>query len=670
MPALPPTLDPAALFVAGLVVKGTALLAGASLVTIALRRASAGTRHLVWAGGVAMLLVLPAVTGAVPWQLPVVVLAPAASSGVTALPDAVGGTPSAGHGVPSSVVPRSAEPRASIPTAPPSAEGRAPSAQRHPAMALPLFWATGLLLVLGRLGLGVLTVRRVIRAGADAAGTAWTHPLYEVSDRLGLAEAPRLVISREARMPFAAGFARPVIVLPADAAEWTDRRRRAVLCHELAHIRRRDLVVNIVAQMACAVWWFHPLAWLAARRLRVESERACDDLVLGIGTRPSEYANHLLQIVCRTANARTPAVALPMAQRREFEGRMLAILEPAARRDQPGRRGATMVAAAALACIVPLAALGARPATAGDVVLPAITAVGPDRDAVPGGDSALGLRRSASTGDSALGTRRSAAVPRAEGRAPSTREAGTEEAAPAPQDTTPRVVLALIRALSDSVESVRKDAAYALGRREARAAVAPLGDRAIRDPSADVREMAVWSLAQIGDRHAVTPIAAVLLEDAASGPRATAAWALGQFEDPASVTPLNAALLRDPSGEVRGRAAWALGQIEPRPAPPPLVGALRDSVAAVRYRAAWALGQIADAATVPALVAALREDPSSDTRKALIWAIGQMDGAAAQDGLLTAIEDDDPAVRAAAVRALAGGGGNPWPWPWPMPRVR
>jgi len=441
-------------------------------------------------------------------------------------------------------------------------------------------------------------------------------------------------------------------VVPVEAAEWDDRRRRTVLFHELAHLTRYDLVANALGQVAAAVYWFHPLVWTAVRKLRVESERACDDLVLGVGTRASEYADHLLQIVCRAARSRTPAVALPMAQRHEFEGRMLAILERVARREPASWRQGALLGALALALILPLAALApSRPAvtTAGPVEVP--PAVVPQTDTgTPRARRSVDSRSTATTGRTVTRTETVTSTPTVQG------------------GDTAAVVAALTRALGDSVASVREDAAYALGRLEAGAAVEPLAARLLKDQVPKVREMCAWALGQIGNRGAVTALSSTALKDSSESVRGMAVWALGQLEDPGSVEALSA-VLRDVSAEVRGRAAWALGTIEPERAPTVLVAALRDASSDVRLRAAWALGQISDSSAVPLLAATLR-DSTPEVRRAALWALGQIGGDAAQGALLQALEDRDPEVRARAARALAGNHADPWPWPWPMPIIR
>ena len=110
-------------------------------------------------------------------------------------------------------------------------------------------------------------------------------------------------------------------------SSWDAAQLRSVLMHELAHIRRRDTAVQCLTQIACALHWFNPLVWLAAWRLHVERERACDDLVLASGVRPSEYAGHLLHVATKLSPARwTAACGLAMARKSSLEGRLLAVL--------------------------------------------------------------------------------------------------------------------------------------------------------------------------------------------------------------------------------------------------------------------------------------------------------------------------------------------------------
>src|SRR5262249_28264643 len=147
----------------------------------------------------------------------------------------------------------------------------------------------------------------------------------------------RLYSARSA-MPMTWGWIRPVVLLPADAASWGVERRRSVLMHELAHVKRLDYLTQAIGRTACAGNWFHPLPWHAARRMRVERERACDDAVLLSGSRASEYAGHLLEIArgLRVPRAVDLAV-LAMARPSQLEGRLLAILDPERRRQGPDR---------------------------------------------------------------------------------------------------------------------------------------------------------------------------------------------------------------------------------------------------------------------------------------------------------------------------------------------
>jgi beta-lactamase regulating signal transducer with metallopeptidase domain len=650
--------------------KATALLLAVFLAATLLRRASASLRHLVWSGGIAAVLVLPLVSLVVPWHLGVVP-APVAAATALRLPAAV--APPAPGQASSALPPASATaPGGETAPAPTGSGLRAPWTGLSLAAWLLVVWALGVLAVLLRLARGAVLVRRVLRGAVVLESPDWRRPLMEVADRLGLGREPRLLSSDRVQMPVVCGVRDPTVVLPAGARDWSERRRRAVLCHELAHVRRFDLAVTMLGRLGCALYWFHPLFWAAARRLRAESERACDDLVLGVGTRASEYADHLLEIACDAGRQRTPALAIPMAERREFEGRMLAILEKDAARAPTSPRRAALVGTLGLAALLPLAAMGA--ARARSDAVPRSRAQHDSASANPTG----GIDPAGTHAETAAMARHVERMARTDAEKPQVDQpAAASRAArpPHPAASTPTAapsdtgdaatVHALLGALDDSVASVRHDAAYALGRLEAAGAVAELGAHLRREPAADVREMEAWALGRIESREGTPPLVAVAQHDASEKVRAMAVWALGRIED-SSALPGLAAALRDASAEVRGRAAWAIGSIGAHRAPPALISLLGDRSAEVRVRAAWALGRIGDAAAAPRL-AALLADSASEVRHAGIWALGQMEAPEAHQALLGALKNPDPDVRARAARALAGSGGDPWPWPWPMP---
>ena len=140
-------------------------------------------------------------------------------------------------------------------------------------------------------------------------------------------------------VPVACGIWRPSILLPADAANWSSDRRLVVLLHEIAHVRRRDCVVQAMAELMRAIHWLNPLAHVALMRLRAEQERACDDLVLAAGTDAPLYADHLVDIARSFRAPSAPALAtLAMARPSQLEGRLMAILDAGCNRSPLARR--------------------------------------------------------------------------------------------------------------------------------------------------------------------------------------------------------------------------------------------------------------------------------------------------------------------------------------------
>jgi TonB family protein len=146
-------------------------------------------------------------------------------------------------------------------------------------------------------------------------------------------------------------LARPAVILPEAAREWSEDRARIVLSHELAHVGRGDWLAQIVAELLRAVYWFNPLVWIACRRLRDESERACDDAVLGGGVDGSDYAAELLELA-RTLNSRRERwISAPaMARASSLEGRVAAMLNVQVNR-RPMSKSVRLTTAAALVTI-------------------------------------------------------------------------------------------------------------------------------------------------------------------------------------------------------------------------------------------------------------------------------------------------------------------------------
>lgn len=195
---------------------------------------------------------------------------------------------------------------------------------------LGMAWMTGAALVLGRLAWGWTAVALLSRRARAVEDAGWLALLGECSAALGV----RLLRANGIGTPLVWGTLRPAVVLPAGADGWPQAHRRAVLLHELAHVRRLDCILQLFAHLTCALWWFHPGAWWAAHRLGTERERACDERVLCAGVGPSDCAECLLRIAdgARGFGAAGPAiVAAGFLRRGQLRLRLRAILTPAAR---------------------------------------------------------------------------------------------------------------------------------------------------------------------------------------------------------------------------------------------------------------------------------------------------------------------------------------------------
>ncbi len=377
--------DGAALLLA-VALKGTLLFLIAFVAAGVLRRASAATRHAVFAAALAAALVLPALFAVLPgWQVPV--LPGRAAASAVPIPPAPPVAPQAPVAPPT--------PRAwLVPPAPPSPPAglRAEARVYHenafvwehrtfadPAEAvveavtavpasLPvplrdwrvwmlLVWAAGAVAVAARWLLASFAAQRLVQQAEPVYDLEWLELKERVAFGLGLDRPVRLLRSDRIAVPVACGVGAPVVLLPGDADAWPEDRREVVLTHELAHVLRRDCLTQLVAQAALALHWFNPLAWLAYRRFLLEREHACDDYVLNHGARASDYADHLVEIARRFR--REPlalAATAPMARRSNLEGRIRSILDAGQNRQAASRWALAALGVLALAVVLPLAA--------------------------------------------------------------------------------------------------------------------------------------------------------------------------------------------------------------------------------------------------------------------------------------------------------------------------
>jgi carboxyl-terminal processing protease len=375
--ALLPALADAAL-------KATAVLACAAMLARLRRRAPAAERHLIWAFTLTGLLALPVLSWTLPgWQLPLPLpaagpgAAPADDGELVAVVAARRAAPDPGPALPPAppsrqpllLASRAATPVAVLPVAdPPAPPAARPAAGADPAGAwdwVAGLWLGGLVVAVAWLLAGHVSLGRLRRRCLPLDEGPLAERLRELAAGLGIRRRVRLLLSRR-RVPMTWGLFRPVVLLPRAAQFWPAPKLDMVLLHELGHVSRRDCLTQLLAHLARGLYWFHPLAWLAAARLRDEQEQACDDVVLRGGAPAPDYAEHLVAVTAGLpAGLFASAVALGMARAgRRLHDRVVRLLD-ADRSRAPLRPGRMLLVAAAVLGLLLAAATAAPPAAAG-----------------------------------------------------------------------------------------------------------------------------------------------------------------------------------------------------------------------------------------------------------------------------------------------------------------
>ncbi len=304
-------------------------------------RFPAATRHFIWACAIVIALLLPLAAMLMPrWSVatPAPVARFASITRRQATPSKVPNV------VPGELLAANAISKP---------EDSSPSGLKPGAIAT-WIWITGAFVVFSYALIGHFAAWRLYRTTRKLEHS-WLRYAHRLAKQAGLSERLHVVESPAVSTPVVLHLRRPIVVMPQAAGRWSTARTRAVLLHEFAHIKRNDFYTQIIAQFACALYWFNPFLWLAAHQLRLERERACDDVVLVSGISGADYAKDLLEIAYASSRRTIAHFAIGLAERRsQLEQRIVAIVNPRTPRRSTTLLGKCMVALATL--LVALAA--------------------------------------------------------------------------------------------------------------------------------------------------------------------------------------------------------------------------------------------------------------------------------------------------------------------------
>ncbi len=384
-------------FAVDLGIKATIALLAALAVTWGRRRRSAALRHRVWFLTYCGLLLLPVLPLAMPkWQIPLpsafARFRPEASQTVPKIPQATSSLEPVHQDHPgwqldpnslassrTDELPWAADagsirrvehgrPSATTTVSSPSVTTSPPIRTPLPALAvtpptrlqarsvglsvagLIVVWLVGVAVSFGSVVAGRHRGRQLLNSAEPVRDLRWLELLEELRKNLRVTSRVRLLESPQAVVPMATGVVDLAVLLPRETGDWPPALRRHVLIHELAHVKRRDVLQHLICRLATALYWFHPLAWYGVRRMRLEREIACDDCVLMAGEHPCDYAAELVGIARQLHGIATPW-AVCMASGSTLEERVRSML------DRARSHGPLSVAAARSLLIVALVAI-------------------------------------------------------------------------------------------------------------------------------------------------------------------------------------------------------------------------------------------------------------------------------------------------------------------------
>lgn len=680
-------------------IKGTVILFLAGTVTMMIRKSSASVKHLIWNLALGSILFMPVLSMVLPaWEAPVLpaltekkpvlqqpVLDTASLSGIIEKKKSQTDERKESAQTPGST--RETENR-DINSAFPNLNDQSEFSQSrksiyaiHWSGRVLMVWVLGVLILSCRLLIGFVAVRRLIKKSRPATSSL-DNLTSELASSLGLNRRIGVYLSHQITVPMTWGFVRPVILLPANFEEWPVDQRRIAMLHELAHAKRYDTITQLLMQVSCILHWFNPMAWFAIWQIHKHRERACDDQVLNSGTKASDYADHLLQIVRSVRSSRLALVTtVAMARRSQLEGRLLAILNPNLSRKVMDPLVGIVLILFAAGTVMPLAAMDLWRTGQENEGINIVRSQGNDVDLSEQGrsfeeteqvnpdpivreDTQEEPQKEFKIGKDTVGDTESET---AKATAKQEDENGDEQAlavetkkvltessvVESPENETIEdslVIKALAQALQDEDWEVRKQAAWALGEMKDPSIVVYLTKAILDESNWQVREQLANSLGNMEDDRAVTALASIVTNDENWRVRMEAAQALGDIGSSKAIDALSKAS-SDANREVRREAVYALGEIHDTKAVEALILSLKDVDWEIRRRAAWSLGEIESHEAVEPLILALK-DEHPEVRVEAVEALSQINDYRAVESLTAILSDENWEVREKAIEAL------------------
>lgn len=198
-------------------------------------------------------------------------------------------------------------------------------------------WFIGFTIIIGKALLEFFLLRY-----ASQKANAYDSRFMEIggiqlTQQLGLATPPKVLISNSIPIPITYGWKKPIILLPALAINWEKERLLQVLLHELVHIQRNDYLFNLLAIKVKALFWFNPLTYPLLQQFRLNREWACDERVIALGTDKFTYAKNLLAIAALGEARQKSQLALSFTRSHSLVARIQRVLAPKSGVDSPSR---------------------------------------------------------------------------------------------------------------------------------------------------------------------------------------------------------------------------------------------------------------------------------------------------------------------------------------------